>query len=215
MVADYVGEVVENKKLNETVFETALKSDKPMEWEAGQYVSIQTPAPRSYSICSLPNQEVLSICVDTKPGGPGSILIKNAKVGDKISFKGPLGKFQITKIQDANYIFVATGTGIAPFKAMIPTLLNNQETRYKIQLYWGLRHRSEAYYQDFFDSLKSDKFDYQMVFSEEGHHVTEFVQLEQNTDYYLCGNMNMIADIKKKLDSSGVIEDKIHFESFF
>lgn len=213
MIGEYLAKVVENKKLTEFVFETCLELTKPMEWEVGQYVSIQTPAPRSYSICSMPeDKNHINICVDVKPGGMGSNYIKNLRAGDAVTFKGPLGKF-LLEVKKSDYVFVATGTGIGPFKAMIPVLLEEtrdkkQET--KIVLFWGLRHRSEVYYQDFFENLKQKypNFNFQIVFSEDGHHVTEFVKTQKSTEYYLCGNMEMIRKLSAKLPNA-------HFESYY
>lgn len=219
MIEDYQAKVVENKQLTKFIFETCLELERPMEWETGQYVSIQTSAPRSYSICSLPSDSThVSICVDVKPDGVGSRFIKNLRIGDTVNFKGPLGKFLITNYQLPNYVFVATGTGIGPFKAMIPALLNDSGVAQNdVRLFWGLRHKSENYYVDFWENLskKFSNFKFQIVNSEDGHHVTEFVEGQKETQYYLCGNMNMIRDVSEKLEGKGVARENIHFESYF
>jgi NAD(P)H-flavin reductase len=202
MISDFSSKVIRNERLNDTVFETTIELDKPMGWAVGQYVSIQTPVPRSYSICSLPaNYARISICVDTKPNGPGSNYIKNLRVGDMVNLKGPLGKF-LLEIKPTNYIFVATGTGIGPLKAMIPTISDK-----KVKLFWGLRHESESYYQDFFEKLKSGNFSYQMVYSESGKHVTDFTK-DLSGEFYACGNMAMIDDLKTQ-------HSDVHYESYF
>ncbi|MBI3559075.1 FAD-dependent oxidoreductase [Candidatus Gottesmanbacteria bacterium] len=222
MVSDFVGRVLENRQLTEFVFESVLELDKPMIWEAGQYISLQIPnskfqipTRRNYSICSMPdNQKSISFCVDTKPNGPGSQLIRSLKPDDKIFFKGPLGKFKIQNSKFKNNIFVATGTGIGPFKAMISQLINKKNS---VQLFFGLRHQKDIFYQDFFEDLtnKFSNFKFQIVNSDGGHHVTEFVLPQAETAYYLCGNMNMIKDVTAKLETGGVPSQNIHLESYY
>ena len=209
MISDFVARVLENRQLTEFVFEPLLELDKPMEWQAGQYMML-LPVHRSYSISSLPTDpKQITLCVDTRPGGPGSQLVRSLKPNDKVFFKGPLGKFKIQNSKFKKNIFIATGTGIGPFKAMIPAVGG--------QLFWGLRHKTENYFQEFFTELKEkyQNFDYKMVYSEEGKHVTEFVLPQTETAYYLCGNMNMIKDVTTKLETGGVAPENIHFESYF
>jgi len=219
MLSDFVGRVLENRQLTEDVFEPVLELDKPMEWQAGQYIML-LPARRSYSISSLPTDpKQITLCVDTKPNGPGSQLVRNLKPGDKIFFKGPLGKFILNyELRIMNYVFVATGTGVGPFKSIIPTLLDSiAPLQNDIKLFFGLRHKEDIFYKDFFDNLtnKFSNFKFQIVNSDEGHHVTEFVLPQTETAYYLCGNMNMIKDVTAKLESGGVAPENIHFESYF
>lgn len=254
MIADYKVKVLEKNQLTSHVIEVMCETGG-MEWEVGQYVSAVVSCQllvvggqsqtirRSYSLSTLPNSGKLGFVVDTKPMGSGSQYFINLKVGDEMEFKGPLGKFTLNQQPTANnqqLVFVATGTGIGPLRAMIDALLTQEDQRskikdLKIKLYFGLRTQADIFWQDWLEETKRNYpeiFDYKLVLSkpEAGWtgltgHVTEYVLegLEgqgglENTpsvNFYLCGNMGMIIEVNSKLKEKGIPKEDIHFESYY
>src|SRR5689334_21301177 len=98
---------------------------------------------RSMSIASTSDDKhVLTLFHDIAPNGPYSQWAVNAKVGDPMSFMGPLGVFVLDGETYRKKVFVATGTGIAPFYAMAKDYLSHGGTD-DITLYWGLRHEED------------------------------------------------------------------------
>ena len=90
----------------------------------GQFISCLLPVDgetiiRPYSIASDPDDDLLEICLDAVPGGPGSSHLFALGVGATVRFTGPWGTFVLDRAPDAEAVFIADGTGIAPIRPMI------------------------------------------------------------------------------------------------
>lgn len=214
------------QKLTDTVYAFILTflDTTPMQFLAGQYgtVIIDSATRRQYSFCSDPKHtESVCIVIDTKPMGPGSTYFLSKKVGDAIQMLAPLGQFVVVS-SERKKVMIATGTGIAPIRSMI---LENVATT-PMTLYWGLRYDKDIYWEKEFMELAKQypTFQYHLVLSKPvaqwqgktGHvteHLEEVTEL-MDTDYYLCGNKQMIADVKELLLAHHVPEGQIKTEQF-
>jgi ferredoxin-NADP reductase len=90
----------------------------------GQFISCLLPVGgetiiRPYSIASDPGDDLLEICLDLLPGGPGSAHLFARRVGATVRFTGPWGTFVLDRAPDAEVVFLADGTAIAPIRPMI------------------------------------------------------------------------------------------------
>ena len=96
--------------------------------------------------------------------GVCSNYICNLKVGDKVKVTGPSGKrFLLPEnVDDFNFVFFATGTGIAPFRGMILELL---ESGFKGQvvLVFGCPYRTDVLYPELFDRLEEEHENFHFV----------------------------------------------------
>src|SRR3990167_11351528 len=102
-----------------------LEFQDAFDFAAGQYVSLKVAEDgtrRSYSIASAPNTKVIELLVDVGPMGAGSRYILGLKLGDSVEVLGPLGRFTLPPSLK-KVLFVATGSGIVPFRPMIRELL--------------------------------------------------------------------------------------------
>ena len=118
--------------------------EEPFPFEPGQYATlglmgpdklIQRPMSISSSADDLSEYEFFIRLVDQ--GGLTPLLWRR-RVGDAINIKGPKGKF-LLRDDDRTCLFVASGTGLAPFMSMIDTLRARGETR-EIILLHGVSH---------------------------------------------------------------------------
>lgn len=199
----------------------------------GQTVMLQV-APginRSMSIASPPSEKTsILVAHDVSPMGPYSRWTINANVGDEMHFIGPLGMFILDAASPRKKVFIATGTGIAPFRSMITDELNRQGTRNNKQmtLFWGLRHETDVYWKDEFTSLADQHTHFQFVLTlSQGSpawtgfrgHVTDHVlRLEkdwENSDFYLCGNKMMVDQMREGLLTKNVPKGQIKSELFY
>lgn len=231
----YQATIVKKDQLNKNVFflSFALILPKEIIFSSGQrgLFNIGTKF-NNYSFCSFSeNKDLVSICVDTTPDGPGSKWIKQRIVGDKIEFIGPLGNFIVSNSAKAK-IFLATGTGISPFRSMIHHLLNTGFNK-DIYLYFGERYQEDIFWQQEFKSFQDTfkNFHYQIVLSrpdvnwvgEKGYvqmamEADLFVKLKNNPldfEYYICGNSRMIADACMVLEKENVNKTDINIEKFY
>jgi len=102
-----------------------LRSDQHLTWKAGQFLSLLLPIAggtliRPYSIASSPEEgNLLEICLNLVPDGPGSQYLFARTVGETLRFTGPWGTFVFDQPPQAECVFIADGTGIAPIRPMI------------------------------------------------------------------------------------------------
>ncbi len=92
--------------------------------QPGQFISCLLPVGgetliRPYSIASDPDADELEFCLDLVPGGAGSRHLFGLRPGATVRFTGPWGTFVLDRAPDAESVFVADGTGIAPIRPMI------------------------------------------------------------------------------------------------
>lgn len=201
---------------------------------AGQTVMLRV-APgvnRSMSIASAPSEKTSILAAhDVSPMGPYSQWTIKAKVGDTMTFMGPLGAFVLNKESFRNKVFIATGTGIAPFRSMLLDLFVHHEPstiNYALSLYWGLRHEEDIFWKEEFEELmqKNPSFRFVLTLSQPGeswtgkrgrvgdHVFIDKKNLTEN-DYYLCGSKEMTQDIETRLLAVGVPKEQIKKELFY
>lgn len=210
--------------LTPTIYEFtfALQDSLRMKFLAGQSLAIlipestlDPPTRRYYSITSDPRKSShVSILLNGGDQGKGSRFLLSHEVGDELTILGPFGQFQLHHHPDHDILFVATGTGIAPFRAMLKSLLHQSYPR-KITLFWGLRSEGDLYLTDEFHELarKNDNFFFSLILSQanaqwEGRvgRVTDLIQEVSDVTHlavYVCGNSLMIREVGDVLREKG------------
>ena len=207
-----------------------LDDPKEITFIAGQTVMLYV-APginRSMSIASLPEEKnSLLLAHDVEPMGPYSQWALSAKSGDPMTIMGPLGVFVVDKESPRKKVFVATGSGIAPFYPMIKDYLTHGGTS-EVVLYWGLRGEEDIFWQKEFEMLVRQYKNFKSVLTlsqgsdswvgKRGHVQDHIFMDEQNvlgTDFYLCGNKTMTNDMRDRLKNAGVPDSQVKFELFY
>ena len=117
---------------------------------AGQYVDIIGPAGvrRSYSIANLVTDNILEFHIRKVDNGAlSSYWFGEAKRNDLLRLRGPLGTFFLRPMKGKDLIFLATGTGVAPIKAMCESLrfLEPEDSPETVTVYWGGRNLDDLY----------------------------------------------------------------------
>lgn len=183
---------------------------------------------RSMSIASVPDEKnSITLVHDVSPNGPFSKWAIAAKVGDPMNFMGPLGIFVMDKESPRNKMFVATGSGIAPYLAMAKDYLSHGGTS-SVSLYWGLRHEEDIYWQKEFSDLEKHytNFKFTLILSQSTDtwqgkrgHVEDYIFTDikdlAGSDYYLCGSRMMTDEMRTKLKTAGVPDNQVKFELFY
>ena len=224
-------EVLEIKEIAPLTKHFKLSVPQDFAFIPGQFITVlinksNEILKRLYSIASQPKDKgYIDLCLDYIENGVGSTFFFNLKKGDKINFLGPMGIFTI-KNKDNNIVFIATGTGIAPFRSMINDLLENNFNK-NITLLLGIKHEDEILYDNEWEALtkKHKNFEYYNIVSQPkdptysknkgrvqvlvGNYIKDF-----NKDFYLCGVFDMIKETKELLEKRGVKKENIHFERY-
>lgn len=225
---EYLAKLSQKKEIAAGVFE--LRFEKPIGfvYTAGQFIQILVPdgmdmTPRSYSLSSIPSDEFLELCIKIVPNGKGSTYLKELTVGESMQFRGPLGHFVCTSDADAHFL-IATGVGIAPIIGMIRSELEEKKSPKGIHLLFGVRHEDDVFWIERLDALTSqyDQFSYRLTLSRPSDvwqglkgRVTEHLHDHPvDHDFYLCGSMDMVKDVRSTLLNNGVNVKKVRMEIF-
>ena len=124
-----------------------LPASERLQFLAGQYIDIltKTGLRRSLSLANPPHDDAMLQLHLRNYGGPFSqYVFGTLKEKDILRFEGPLGTFFLREDSDKPLIFLASGTGFAPIKAMLEHAIHKGIKR-KITVYWGCRVRDDLY----------------------------------------------------------------------
>jgi Na+-transporting NADH:ubiquinone oxidoreductase subunit F len=166
------------------------------------------------------------------PPGIGSSYIFNLKPGDIISAIGPFGDFHIKPTQ-REMIYIGGGAGMAPLRAHVSHLLENERTSRKVSFWYGARTRQEIFYEEYFQALAKvhRNFTFQLALSsplpEDAwtgpagfiHEVLleKYLCNHPNphaVEYYLCGPPMMIKACNTMLTNMGISPALIAYDEF-
>ncbi|MBI5907621.1 MAG: 2Fe-2S iron-sulfur cluster binding domain-containing protein [Burkholderiales bacterium] len=233
-VKDYSGVVVRVDALTPTVKGVFVELDKPIRFQAGQYVSFTIPGhncSRSFSLANPPSTgRLIELNIRIVPGGIGTTYIhETLKAGDRISLSGPYGRFFVRKSAEVPMIFMAGGSGLSSPRSMILDLLEDGCTL-PITLAYGQRTREELYYHEEFLALaeRHRNVTYVPALSNEPEdsawgglrgYVHETAKAHFNNDFrghkaYLCGPPAMIDACISTLMQGRLFERDIYSEKF-
>jgi ferredoxin-NADP reductase len=202
---------------------------------AGQWLSLKTNKPdgeeitRAYSLASPPGDDNrFDLCLNRVQDGFMSNFLCDMKEGQEIRCQGPFGDF-ILRPPLRDTAFIATGTGIAPFRSMLHWLLANP-ARHQNKQFWllfGNRTRNDIYYHDELLRLaeRHPNFHYVPTLSRGGpewqglrgyvqEHVPGIVEGRADLHAYICGLDKMIKANRDLLKSLGWDRKSILYEKY-
>ncbi len=208
---------MEVRDLSESTYVIRLERDG-FSFKPGQCVNLGLKGSginREYSTYSGVDDPYLEFLIKEVKAGTVSPGLRKAEPGSEVELHGPYGSFFIDpeKIKSSQFVFIGTGTGIAPFHSFVLSYPNLD-----YQIINGIREVSEQHdYQDYDPSriaccVSRKKWD-----GFNGRVSDYLKQMEISLDkvYYLCGNQGMIHDTYDILRQAGVSGDKIFTEAFF
>jgi CDP-4-dehydro-6-deoxyglucose reductase len=203
---------------------------KQLQFKPGQFVSFNEmlggkKITRAYSIASLPSGNHFELCLNLVHEGIFSSHLFAMKPGDSVEMTDPLGFFVVRNpARDA--VFVATGTGIAPFRSMAPDYLSHPQAK-ELTMIFGVRHERTIYYRDDFETLAKEhpNFRFWPTLSRPepswsgrtGHvqiHLLEAIGERRDLDVYICGLKAMVDDVRAILKAMGFDRKQIIFEKY-
>ena len=128
-----------------------LPATEKFNYRAGQYIDflLRDGKRRSYSMANAAHtSDQVSLHIRHMPGGLFTDQVfSTLKERDILRIEGPQGSFFLRDKSQKPIVFVASGTGFAPIKAMMEDIIHQQITR-PISLYWGGRRPSDLYLHD-------------------------------------------------------------------
>lgn len=231
------------------VFERA--DDQPLAFTPGQFLQVHfqyddgSATKRSYSVATVgdgspPNglMEVgrIEIAVSYVEGGAATGLLGGLKKGGVIEASGPYGRFCLQATDThPRYLLLATGTGITPYRAMLPQIeklltRSDRDRDREVVLLYGARSEGELLYGEEFEAFaqRHPGFTFHGCLSRQpratprptdrsGHVQNVLAELGPHADRdiaYLCGNPNMVDAAFAVLKDFGLPVPQIRREKY-
>jgi ferredoxin-NADP reductase len=234
----FKSEIIEIINDSPSVKTFVLSTPSGFEFKPGQFVMIaatliidtrQEIVKRAYSISSRPSLKgKIWISVKKVKGGKASTYLHGIKRGDFLEVTGPLGHFFIKdESMHRNIVLVGAGIGVAPFRSIIPDLIDKGFKK-DITLLRGSRFINDHLFDNEFAQLMK-KFPSLKIYSsvtmpEHFNHsydmgrvqvlLDKYVPACYECDYYICGPHQMIKDVTESLNQKGIPHKHIHFERY-
>lgn len=209
------------------------QTDKAVEFEPGQCMELEIPGAgirRAYSLANTGNwRGELEFLIRLQPGGRFSgYLSQQAAVGQILNVYGPGGAFGLNADSFNPAIFIAGGTGLAPFFSILRRMAEWGESR-TIHLLFGVNQESELFYVDELQKLQEQLPELTCTLCvwkpsdgwNAGFCGTPADALQQyllvhpgNYDLYLCGPPLLVAAATRIAIDQGIAAEQIFLERF-
>jgi NAD(P)H-flavin reductase/ferredoxin len=230
-ISTHTGRVSAIDRISETTSGLSVTLDDPaaLGFLPGQYVNIQVPGTdqtRSYSFSSGPQAEQVSFLLrNTDTGALPTYLRERAKEGDRIEFNGPLGSFYLRAIERP-VLFLAGGTGLAPFLSMLDKISRNGGSEHRIHLIFGVTFDSDLVKLDELEAYTKalPNFSFACTVADENSsypnkgYVTRYIEPEHlnggDADVYLCGPPPMVDAVRSFLTAQTAAPANFYYEKF-
>ena len=242
--------LVERRMLAPTVAHLSfVRADgQPLDFIPGQFVQVHfhygdgTPTKRSYSLATIHDHalgpgEAVEIAVSYVPGGAATALFEGLDAGGTIDASGPYGRFVLMPAdQNRRYLLIGTGTGVTPYRAMLPQIERQiAERGLQVVLLFGARTPQELLYGDEFRAFADrhpGHFRFVPCFSRElpeagspqahadvrhgyvQQFLGEFAPDPAGDIAYLCGNPNMVDACFEALKDAGLEVKQVRREKY-
>lgn len=208
----------------------------------GQYVTIgletaQGVVERPYSITSSARRtgDDYELYIRLVPGGALTPSLFATRVGDRVTFRPPKGRFTLAPDDGRVSLFVATGCGIAPFISILRTLHDAGEHR-RIVLVHGVSYVRELAYRELLEGFASVQHALTYIPTVSRPQAPEnqgwagstgraeavvgplcerLSLAPANTVAYVCGNPEMTTSVRDLLTARGFAAAQVHVEEYW
>ncbi len=213
-------------------FEFGTLGATRLAFQPGQFISLNVEVNghqyvRPYSIASAPRSDNrFALCLNIVPGGVVSRWLFNLEPGDTIRFTAPFGFFTLHQPLDPVSAFIATGTGIAPIRAMLQDLQRRPPAG-PVWLIFGVRTEADILYRYEFEALAARLPDFRFIPTLSRPHLgwigrTGYVQTQverylagvRGLRAYICGLTKMVDDVRQRLRAMGYDRQALRYEKY-
>jgi ferredoxin-NADP reductase len=213
-------------------FEFEVQNGRQFDFRPGQFISLDldlrgTPTRGLYSIASAPREDNrFDLCLNILSEAGAAASLFDLKPGDAIRFTGPFGFFTLREPPDPVSAFIATGTGIAPIRAMLQHLYRRRHGG-EVWLIFGTRHQADILYGAEFEKLAQENPGFHFIPTlsrpESGwtglhgyvqQHIPRYLSAKRGFHAYVCGLRRMVEDVTQELKRMGYGPQAISSEEF-
>ena len=213
---EYDAKIIEKTFLNPTTLELVIEIIDPLASNPGQFMTFvwqdaEWEFTRSYSIAKQDGRQ-FTFLIKLSGNGRGARILQDIELDAIIRIRGIFGHFLLQKTEKPK-IFIATGTGLAPIYNMILSLDSGIEKT----LYFSVATEVELFYIEKLQNIQSLELHMhttreEVEWYEFGRVNVDGIEASSGTEWYLCGNPNMVAEAREKLTKRGF--EKVYSEEF-
>lgn len=202
-----------------------LPNARRLVFQPGQFISClllvggQTLI-RPYSIASSPEEaDVLEICLNLVPNGPGSHYLFELSVGAVVRFTGPWGTFTLERQPPAECVLIADGTGIAPIRPMLRRALAS-DTQHALRLHHAAPSPQHLLYAEEFETAarQHPRFVFAPLLDASLAELVEQRYVRQDNDrsrhFYICGVGTIVPQLRDLLRRAGYERRAVQYEKW-
>lgn len=237
-VPSFTTTCVRKKLIAPQVYELRLRKPDDFRFRPGQFVLFDVPhptdpsdvQPRAYSIASTPSESDLHFVIKLVPGGRASRWIEECVVvGTPFRLQGPFGRFTLDRDTAKAYLFVGTGTGVAPFRSQVRWSLQEEGDRRSMHLLIGVVQKRDLFWENEWQALEeayanlhvhasflSGEADWHGEVGTIADRLLPLLQHANQVSVYICGAPDLVASVRREcLERYGVPRVDVHVESYF
>ena len=217
-------------------FEVPDQLKSKYSFSSGQYISLEAEINgsllrRSYSLCSTPQQNILSIGVKEVPNGVFSSYINQSlRVGDILNVSTPDGRFVYDlENENSSILAIAAGSGITPIFSILNSFLIQKKASKFTLIYGNKTPKQSMFYKELkiLEEKHAERLKIHWVFSQSNEEGELFGRIDASVinlvldqkqslpdQSFLCGPEPMILNNIEDLTKKGASKQTIHFELF-
>lgn len=210
--------------LTHDVLQIIAEKPEGLAFEPGQAADIAVNRPgweekmHAFTFTSLPEEDHIEFTIKTYPEHKGvTNEMLTLKAGDELLFGGVFGKIRYK----GKGVFIAGGSGITPFLAIIKQLVKTNKLEGN-QLIFANKTKADIILEDYFRKILGGQYvnilsDEKIDAYEQGYIDAELLEKYVDADvkyYYLCGPKPMMKAVEALLATRGIADESIIKERF-
>jgi len=214
------------KKEAEDSVSHIFEPQEPLTWTAGQFLIYFLPhedpdirgKQRFFTISSAPFEKnvILTTRIFSENRSSFKKALENLKPGELVDVKGPDGDF-VVENPNKNYVFIAGGIGITPFRSIIVQLAHENKPLNITLLY--ANSTEDFVFKSEFEPLTANNANFKIHYIVSPKHIDEDIvkQTVPNLDepiFYVSGPEKMVEDLGEMLIGMGIKEENLKQDFF-
>ncbi len=230
--ASWTGHVIEHRRIGADVAVVALRTEDPIPYRAGQYVSVETPRrPRLWRYLSpaappRPDGVIEFHVRAVRDGWVSRAIVAHTEPGETWRIGRPMGRMVVDRSSSEGLLMVAGGTGVAPLRAMLMQLAADGAER-RTTLFVGGRTVDDLYDMPFLQAFADNHawLDLTPVVSGPDSPGTRPIRGNvadvvagygtwEHHDVLICGSPSMTRATVSRMMVAGTPLDRIHYDPF-
>lgn len=193
----------------------------------GQFLKVRLPGETEgayYAVASPPGDSQIELLVKKGEGLPDELVA--LPVGDQLETSEAMGMgFPLAENRGRDLLLFATGSGIAPIRALLRAIEDERPAYGKVELFFGVRTPEECPYCQELERFQAGDMKVHRVISRQppatGRHIryvqerfrSELPAIRNETAAFLCGREGMVEEVTAALIEAGLPPEHIHLNT--